>query len=290
MPSITNASGQFVSHAQPVLSMGGSASITTLSQAPGANRAYELLFDIVLSDGSAAEFLNCFTVTGMGENFAATLTDSDTFEGIIADCIDNATLTEAADSGKVTPTPAGDIGLMMNPWFRKRVIDNIKKIYYDQVPNLLQSNWSLTTQVESADGASDLATKLTAAEVETIAQMLPRSNYEEYADVSENTTTSALPLVQQDKLVFVFTSTLDAISRVYNSHVGNTADTTSAGATAGPGADYSTVTNNDYYQNFSTETRDIALRIQMGSGTVGNAIPGLKAAEASTQAAAAEQP
>ena len=127
-PSISNGTQQFVSTVSPVLTLSGSGSITTLTQAPGSNKSYDLLFDYEFSEADAKSFLDCFTVSGKGATFAATLASDAAFEALIVKCINNATLTTIADSGKATPTPAGDAGLAMNPWFRKRVIDNIKNM------------------------------------------------------------------------------------------------------------------------------------------------------------------
>lgn len=277
---------QFIAEPMGALSLTGTGSIETLQQITVPDKEYNLMFDFDLaSDASAAVFMNCFELSGKGTTFSASLSDSATFAAILENAIRTGELTAAYDvSGTWTATPAGEVnsGVVIDTWYRNRIIDSIKRIYADTVPNILQSNWTLETTVGADTAASGMASLLTPFYVENIAQQIPYSNYSDYKDASENPVTSALPLVKGNSLVFRFMTTLGAVLRTYSPVAGSNVDT---GYTSSVYAEGPSGTANPVYQNFASENRIVAVRINMpsGSGAIDHVANGLNPAVVSSK-------
>jgi hypothetical protein len=117
-------------------------------------------------------------------------------------------------------------------------------------------------------------TALDDAAREIIAQQIPESTYVAYSDASENITTSALPLLAGDKLVFIFNANQVLIARGADKTPGANPDT---GATAAGPAYGAAAQNITYTYN----SRKIAFYVQVAGddeAVDGSPISGLTAA------------
>jgi len=207
------------------LDISGNASLTTLQQV-AVSIAYDDRYDIEI-DGN--DLVSSFKLDGSGSTFEVKWSDASgaKFAGVMKDVIDNAT--------KSSKTLDQTLGAGM--------LSAFKNIFADTLPNLLESEWSLNHTVGSQAGAEDMQSKLTAAAREIIAQQLPESNYEAYMDASENPSTTDLPLVNGDTLVFIFNVNQNLVVRSDKKTAGKTSDAmtgvssnANANAPAGAGA------------------------------------------------------
>jgi hypothetical protein len=185
-----------------VMDASGEASIETLIQ-QSVSMAYDLSFNATITKAEAAKIANAFTVTGGASVFAVGMDDSKRadFESALA-----AALVAAVDAA----------GLNLQKVIYNDAKNTLKDVYSDLLANLLESNWSLNTNVAWATGAANMYADLSGADAgirAAVARQLPESNYSLYMDASENPTTDALPLKGGDTIVFLFDVRTAVIAR-----------------------------------------------------------------------------
>jgi hypothetical protein len=280
--------------ARPVaaLDASGEASLVTLEQVT-VSVSYDDLYSVTLSDADAIKLLNSFTLDGSGTSFACTLDNSADFQEVLTRAMSDA----AGVSYTNTNASIDVVGNTLSQNLMAEILATFKSIYEDTIPNVLQSDWDISNNVAYAAGAQDMADKLVPEEAELLAQQLPESNYIEYMDASENTTTHALPLKRGDKLVFVFYLREAAVARVDKKTPGSTVEAplaagvaataaapptnatagTSGGSTVTPAASaaaagQSEVGTGPYGDStqtvtYASNTRTVAFELVMSSGT-----------------------
>jgi len=219
--------------ARPVaaLDASGEASLVTLEQVT-VSVSYDDLYRVTLSDADAIKLLNSFTLDGSGTSFACTLDNSADFQEVLTSAMRDA----AGVSYTSTNASIDVVGNTLSQNLMAEILNTFKSIYEDTIPNVLQSDWDISNNVAYAAGALDMADKLVPEEAELLAQQLPESNYIEYMDASENTTTHALPLKRGDKLVFVFYLREAAVARVDKKTPGSTVEAALAAGVAATAA------------------------------------------------------
>jgi len=227
----TGASCTIVARPVAALDASGQASLVTLEQVT-VSVSYDDLYRVTLSDADAIKLLNSFTLDGSGTSFACTLDNSADFQEVLTSAMRDA----AAVSFTNTNASNNSVGNTLSQNLMAEILATFKSIYEDTIPNVLQSDWDISNNVAYAAGALDMANKLVPEEAELLAQQLPESNYIEYMDASENTTTHALPLKRGDKLVFVFYLREEAVARVDKKTPGSTVEAALAAGVAATAA------------------------------------------------------
>ena len=268
----------------------GTASIETLIQET-VTMAYDLSYNATLTEAASAKIANAFKVSGGATNFKV-----DMDAAAKADFI--AALQAAID---VATDPAS---LTLQKTLYNDALATLKTVWADALANVLESNWSLNVTVDSANGAKNMQEDLADAGAvdarRAIAAQLPESNFALYMDGSENPVTAALPLKNEDVIVFLFDVATDLISRA-NSKVNgagnapvsgpssNTA-TPEAGAPAGSanagtvgdvaGSGYTQPYGTGLVQKYSGRKDIVAFFLKVSGTGAGGKINGLSAAPA----------
>jgi len=264
--------------ARPVGAMdaSGEAALNTLQQV-NVSVAYDDLYEQALSHTDSTTLANAFTISGSGATFSAILDASGDFKDVLTRNMASAICT--AQSKFVDPSGSdasnNSVGHNLKDAIYNGMVNRFKRIFTDSIPNLLESDWSLSNTVGYADGAADMAGKLDAAECEILAQQLPESNYALYMDSSEDTVTSALPLKGGDSIIFVFQVDEAAVARVVTKTAGSNLDT---GATATAGGSASPY-GSSAVVNYSIASRKVAFKftVRSISGLAGDLLDNLKA-------------
>ena len=223
------AAAQIVARPVAALDASGEASLTTLQQV-SVSVAYDDMYDISLNPAHSTALANAFKITGAGSSFTVTLEDADgEFQGVLATAMEAAICTEykstASDDPVGSDAPTGQ-GLKLKDTILNGMINTFKTIFSNALPNVLESDLSISNTVYYAEGAANMAGLLTDQECEILAQQLPEANYELYAhmDASENAVTDALPLKGNDSIVFVFNVSVNSFARVDKKTAGTAAD------------------------------------------------------------------
>ena len=213
-PTMTAVSqnDQFVVPLYSSIDAEGSAEVSVVQQQT-VSMAYNLKFDYTLSDAQdAADLINAWVLTQNGGT-----TDMTASGGFDAAMSTNAgevaafkavlqkVLLDAQDSSNNTLTDV----------LYNQVLINFTSIFGDGVANVLQSDWNLSVTMDASGGAANMYNDLAASSdaCQLIAQQIPNSNYLLYVDGSENAVSNALPLKNNDKLVFLFNVTLSTITQ-----------------------------------------------------------------------------
>ena len=254
---VENAAATIVARPLGAMDASGEASLNTLQQVT-VSVAYDDLYEQVLTPEDSTLLANSFTVSGEGDQFAATLSDSPSFEDVLARNMASAICT--AESKNIDPegTDASNnsVGHNLKDAIYNGMLNNFKRVFADSIPNLLESDWALSNSVGYAAGAADMAGKLVAAEAEILAQQLPESNYVLYMDGSENPTTTALPLKDGDSIIFVFQVAQSAVSRIVTKTPGTSADTGASAVAGGTASPY----GSSAVVNYATNSRKVAFK------------------------------
>jgi hypothetical protein len=247
------AGATIVSNAVGSMDASGNASLTTLQQL-SVSVEYDDRYDITLSAANSTKLVNAFTVSGAGDQFTATLSNSSDFQDVLAFAMENAVLvtkTSAADPEGPDASVAEDEGLPLGTVINNGILNQFKQLFTDTLPNILQSDWTMESGVDWVGGAADMAGKLVDAECEILAQQIPESNYELYMDVSENPGTSALSLKHGDSVIFVMEVNVAAIARAITKTPGLASDAGASNVAGGDVAPYGYNTNINSYANNS---------------------------------------
>jgi|LauGreDrversion2_5_1035112.scaffolds.fasta_scaffold21200_2 hypothetical protein len=236
MPNaVTGSSATIV--ARPVANMdaSGQAGLITLEQV-SVSVAYDDLYERTLSAADSTKLVNAFTVGGKGATFSAILSSSADFEDVLTRNMASALL---ATAGNTIANSYTEVGVDLSGNLYNELLTQFKHVFEDTLPNILQSDWSLSNSVNYAGGASNMAGLIVPTEAEILAQQIPESNYELYSamDVSEEMTTAALPLKGTDSIIFVFDVKLGAVIRTAKKTAGTNASASTESASAGaPGS------------------------------------------------------
>jgi azurin len=210
----------------------GQAALTTLQKVT-VSVSYDDLYEHTLSFQDSAKLCKAFTISGAvengvtvgGDNFAATLSNATDFEAVLASNMEVALCKEYSSNDDISGSDAlVGLNLTLKQTLYNGMLNKFKRVFADSLPNLLESDWSLSNQVDYAGGAANMRELIVAAEAEIIAQQIPESNYALYMDGSENATTTALPLKHGDSIVFVFHVNEAGVSRVNSRTYGSYED------------------------------------------------------------------
>lgn len=162
---------------------------------------YDRMFSLSLSDASSGHILNAFQVSGDGDSLAVDMRNNVDFQAMVKFVVDNA-LDLSNNS--------------LQTYLYNDIQGDIKRVYEDEIANILQSDWYLNVVLNSTDGASNLFTDLcgNATQRLLMAQQVPNATWDKYTDALENSTTDALALAAGDKIVFLFDVTAITETRV----------------------------------------------------------------------------
>jgi hypothetical protein len=158
---------------------------------------YDVSFNLTLSPVESANLVNSFRLyqntTDASGNLECDLVPANQplFHALMTKVI-----YDASDNG------VGALDMVVY----NRSYGQLLNVYGDGLANDLESNWNLTVAVDASGGASNMWEDLSgnADARKVIARQLPNNNYLAYCDASENIHTDALPLVNDDVLVFLF--------------------------------------------------------------------------------------
>ena len=254
----------------------GEAALNTLQQVT-VSVAYDDLYEQALSAEDSSKLANAFSISGTGATFTATLSGAPDFEDVLARNMATAICT--AESKNIDPegTDASNnsVGHNLKDAIYNGMLNNFKRVFADSIPNLLESDWSLSNSVGYAGGAADMAGKLVDQECEILAQQLPESNYVLYMDGSENPLTTALPLKGGDSIIFVFQVEQEAVSRVITKVAGSNPDTGASAVAGGSASPY----GSSAVVNYATNSRKVAFKfsVRNAAGTAGAKLDSLNA-------------
>jgi hypothetical protein len=232
---------------------------------------YDLSFNVTLTEADSAKLVNSFVLSQDASGaLVADISNNEEFRLVIHNVI-----RDASGNNKVLATTLYD-----------NIMTDLSGVYGDDIANQLQSNFKLTVLVDASGGALNLWNDF-AAEPEyaaTIALQVPNSNYLAYCDASENIHTNALPLLNGDKLVFLFS--VETETKVYEAVALGApsladffgASTTAAGLTAPGGESSGNAGANSYTPVVNTVTKEIqavAFYVTVtGTGSLGSVDPG----------------
>jgi len=223
---------------------------------------YDRKFALSLSDASSGHILNAFEVSGDGESLAVAMRNDANFKAMVKLVVDHA---------------LDGSGNSLQTYLYNDIQADIKRVYEDDIANILQSNWYLNVVLNSTGGASNLYGDLSANATQRLlmAQQVPNATWDKYSDADENSTTDALPLAAGDKIVFLFDVTAIAETRVVASaQAGSTTSGAGASQPAGGasgsasdvGADVTNANNNPALSTSMNTSRMIAaFEITVGS-------------------------
>jgi hypothetical protein len=244
----------------------GEAALTTL-QKVSVSVAYDDLYEVTLSKEDSTALANAFTVSGGvkegGATFTATLSNSVVFREVLAGAMAAAICVEQnsdVDPAETVDADRSSLGLTLDVAINHGMLNQFRKIYTDSLPNILESDWAMSSSVEWAAGALDMADKLDDAECEILAQQLPESNYELYMDTSENPVTDALSLKGNDSVIFVFEVNQSGVVRAITKSAGVNPD---VGATAVAGGNESPYGYNQNVNTYLENSRRVAFKLNL---------------------------
>jgi hypothetical protein len=203
------------------LDASGSASLDTLIQA-SVQMEYDISFNVTLNATISSNLINGFVVSGGADVFAVDMATGGAKEAFIT------TLTSAIQNAK----NADDLTLQQ--YLYNDALGTLSDVWSDDLANVLQSNWSLNVSVDNGGGATNMQADLDAAAANirrAVAAQLPEANFMLYTDASENPVSDALPLKNEDTIVFLFDVAMNMISRA-NSKVQGSNGAAADGASA----------------------------------------------------------
>jgi len=217
--TVTSTNTQFVVPIYSRLNVEATASLNVVQQEV-VSMVYDLSFNYACQDDSeSAALLNGFELSQDGDNLSVKMVGA---VGEATALAFQTQLKKVIDDASGTNVPVDNYTSPQYPTLADTLYDNalkyFKNIYGDDVANILQTDWSLTVKVNSAAGAENMWNDLKANEPACLllAEQIPNSTYMVYVDASENMLTNALPLKNDDVLVFLFNVTTQTIARNIN--------------------------------------------------------------------------
>jgi hypothetical protein len=198
MPSPDAATGaaRFIAPFVAGMNAVGDASYNYIYQETVSIAGIDYEFDATLTEPDSAKLLNAFTVSGKGTdaNFNVALTSVQDFKDVLIACINGknvATKNGSSAEGRL----ASDLtdGLLA-AIFGDDLINTVQDIAF--------TNVSVT--LDSSGGSANMADGLDVDRCKLIYTQIPWQTRSSYMDASENQTVTALPLIKDDVLTFVF--------------------------------------------------------------------------------------
>ena len=218
------------------MDVSGSTTLTVAKQQT-VSMVYDLSFNVELSEADSAQLANSFVLSQDGSgNVIADISNNEEFVRLMRRVVLDASNNEQKCLDMV---------------LYDTISRDLSGVYGDAIANDLQSFFGVSVSVDASGGAVNLWEDMKAdpSYPTTIAVQIPNDNYLSYCDTSENIHTNALPLLDGDRLVFLFSVTT----------------TTTVGTTT----QLSPVTLADHYGASlgSTVTNDVAGRTEAGSNS-----------------------
>lgn len=201
MSNAVTSGSQFIVPLYSTLDASGSATMNVV-QLESVSMPYDEKYSLTVSEAQSANLLNGFQVTHA--------------DGVVLGC--TAARGAAAWKAvlqKVIEDAHDDSGNSLSDVLYNEALVQFKSIFTDEIANVLQDNWTLNVNLDAVGGAANMWTDLVAAPeaCRLLAQQIPNSNYLLYSDASENMLTNALPMKNDDKIVFLFNVTMLTITR-----------------------------------------------------------------------------
>jgi hypothetical protein len=187
----TTAATVFVVPVEGNLSVSASATLDVVQQLT-VSMPYDEAYDIALSSTDSVKLMNAIKLgDASGHEFSAALAEGHELQAVLEKIINDAE-DRADPKRKLADKLSDDMKATFTSYFG------------DSLPNILQSNYTFSSSVDAAGGATNLIGQLTPQACEIIAQQIPQGHYTEHSDPSENYVGTGLPLLDGDVLVFVF--------------------------------------------------------------------------------------
>lgn len=286
----TNVAGcRVVNVAITTLDASGDASHSYVQQDKVTITSIDYEFDISLNLAQSCALLNCFDVSGNGPNdgFAVQLaadaiggaTGQVVLASIIADALDGQGSAGAAVWASLAKggSTAGDMDTtvsMLQKDLWQGLVDVIRSDgLVNTVEDVLLRN-EVGVSIKAAEAAAACAAELAGSQGHRniLFTQLPQANFALYSDASENTTTGALPMKNDDILTFVFDCDMPDVEPTSQIQVSK-----GAGGSAASPAGYVPTGNNVVASkiHFNMGKKRIALNLQVRNpaGAAGAAFP-----------------
>jgi len=172
-----------------------SATTLTVATQQSVSMAYDLSFNAELSEADSAQLANAFVLSQDGSG------------NVVADISNNAEFVRVMR--RVVLDASNNDLKCLDRVLYDSVSRDLSGVYGDAIANDLQSFFGVTVSVDASGGAVNLWSDMQTdpSYPTTIAVQIPNDNYLAYCDTSENIHTNALPLLDGDKLVFLFSVT-----------------------------------------------------------------------------------
>ena len=199
---VTGGAGGSQLYVVPIVSTidaSGASTVTTVTHETVIMK-YDVSFNLTLTAEESANLVNSFKL------YQNTTDASDASGNLMCDLVEaNRPLFHALMTKVIYDASDNGVGALDMVVYN-RSYGQLLNVYGDGLANDLESNWNLTVAVDASGGASNMWDDLSgnAAARKVIARQLPNNNYLAYCDASENIHTDALPLVNDDVLVFLF--------------------------------------------------------------------------------------
>jgi adenylylsulfate kinase-like enzyme len=154
--------------------------------------SYDLSFNAELSEADSAQLANAFVLSQDGSG------------NMVADISNNADFVRVMR--RVVLDASDNTLKCLDRVLYDSISRDLSGVYGDAIANDLESFFGVSVHVDASGGATNLWEDMKAdpSYPTTIAVQLPNDNYLAYCDTSENIHTNALPLLDGDKLVFLF--------------------------------------------------------------------------------------
>lgn len=282
MTSITSGSGTYLSNVDGALSFTEAATYkltATSGQPETQTTTYDEVFDLSLTQAETEALLNAFTTSGVQQIYANdNITATNTFAAASGSAAFNV-LKKAITDGKNANNKKAEEWLkgLLDVWIQA----NIKKAYgevdfgaatasnveaypTDKLSMAIDSSSGVVT-VDAESSATSAANTCFGTDT-TLIKEIPYSNIIKYDSDADNNTisTTALPLVGGDKLLFVLVAGSQKVSMSPSESVEPVGDDTGDSLGAG------------FQSSESTPSKRLAFRMTM-AGTAGEKIANLKA-------------
>jgi len=171
------------------------ATTLTVAKQQTVSMVYDLSFNAELTEDDSAQLANSFVLSQDGSG------------NVIADISNNAEFIRVMR--RVVLDASNNDLKCLDMVLYDSISRDLSGVFGDAIANDLQSFYGVTVKVDASGGAVNLWTDMQTdpSYPTTIAVQIPNDNYLAYCDTSENIHTNALPLLDGDKLVFLFSLT-----------------------------------------------------------------------------------
>ena len=273
--------------------------ITTLDASGAATHNYvqqdvvsiagiDYQFDISLNLAQSCTLLNCFDISGNGPNdgfkvelaanMGAGVTGEAALANIIADALDaqaGGTWASVAKGGSTAGDTDSTVSMLQKDLWQG-LVDVIRSngLINTVEDVLLRNEVGVTIQASAAAAACAAELAGSQEHRNILFTQLPNSNFMLYKDLSENTTTGALPMKDGDVLTFVFDCNMSNVTPTAQAQVPKAGAAAAAGATTGAN-DPANPAGYTASVNYDMGMKRIALNLQVRNpaGAAGAAFP-----------------